>query len=87
MCLWQIICFKSIFSLLSERFNVMCSQQFSFIYNTYQFCNNSLGLLQKLVGNILHAIKRDSVCGNTRVRYDLRYVNHRDLTVKGRKRR
>lgn len=84
VCLWEFICFKSIFSLLSERFNVVCSQQFNFKYNTYRFYNNSLGLLQKLVGNILHATKRDCVCGNTRARYDLRYVYHRELTVEGR---
>lgn len=75
VCLWQIICFKSIFSLLSERFNAMCSQPFSFRYNSYQFCSYSL--LQKLLGNILHAMKRDY--GNTGVRYNLRYVDHREL--------
>lgn len=79
VCLWQIICFKSIFSLLSERFDAMCSQQLSFRYNSYQFYNYSLGLLQKLVGNILHAMKRDYVYGNTHVRYNFRYVDDREL--------
>lgn len=77
VCLQQIICFKSIFSLLSERFNALCSQQLSFRYNTDQFYN--FGAASKtIIAGILHVMKTD-IYGNTYVRCNLRYVDNREL--------